>query len=127
MPLGNRHETILVVEDEDDVRSFTRDTLRELGYEVREASNGHEALHALETNPGLRLLFTDIGLPGGLNGRQLADEARRRWPGLKVLLTTGYTRDAVVRHGRLEQGVELLVKPFTEADLARKIREVLDK
>jgi signal transduction histidine kinase len=127
VPLGNRHETILVVEDEDDVRSFTRDTLRELGYEVREASNGHEALHALETNPGLRLLFTDIGLPGGLNGRQLADEARRRWPGLKVLLTTGYTRDAVVRHGRLEQGVELLVKPFTEADLARKIREVLDK
>ncbi len=109
------------------MRSFTRDTLRELGYEVREAANGPSALQALESNPGLQLLFTDIGLPGGLNGRQLADEARRRWPGLKVLLTTGYTRDAVVRHGRLDPGVELLVKPFTEADLARKIREVLDR
>jgi DNA-binding response OmpR family regulator len=61
------------------------------------------------------------------DGRQLADEARRRWPGLKVLLTTGYTRDAVVRHGRLESGVELIVKPFTGADLARKICEVLDR
>ena len=127
VPLGNRHETILIVEDEDDVRSFTRDTLRELGYEVREAANGPAALQALEGNPGLRLLFTDIGLPGGLNGRQLAEEARRRWPGLRVLLTTGYTRDAMVRQGRLDPGVELLVKPFTEADLARKIREVLDR
>ncbi len=127
VPMGSRHETILVVEDEDDVRSFTRDTLQELGYDVREAANGPAALRALEANPGLRLLFTDIGLPGGLNGRQLADEARRRWPSIRVLLTTGYTRDAVVRHGRLEPGVELLVKPFTEADLARKIREVLDR
>jgi signal transduction histidine kinase len=127
VPLGQRHETILIVEDEEDVRSFTRDTLRELGYQVSEAANGPAALQALERNPGLRLLFTDIGLPGGLNGRQLADEARRRWPGIRVLLTTGYTRDTLVRHGRLEPGVELLVKPFTEADLARKIREVLDR
>jgi signal transduction histidine kinase/CheY-like chemotaxis protein len=127
VPLGHRHETILIVEDEADVRSFTRDTLRELGYEVREAANGPAALQALERNPGLRLLFTDIGLPGGLNGRQLADEARRRWPGIRVLLTTGYTRDALIRHGRLDPGVELLVKPFTEADLARKIRDVLDR
>jgi signal transduction histidine kinase len=127
VPLGRRHETILVVEDEDDVRSFTRDTLQELGYQVREAANGPAALQTLERHPDLRLLFTDIGLPGGLNGRQLADEARRRWPGLKVLLATGYTRDAVVRHGRLEPGMELIVKPFTEADLARKIREVLDR
>jgi signal transduction histidine kinase len=126
VPLGNRHEAILVVEDEDDVRNFTRDTLRELGYDVREAANGPAALEALERNPRLRLLFTDIGLPGGLNGRQLADEVRRRWPGIRVLLTTGYTRDAMVRQGRLDPGVELLIKPFTEADLARKIREVLD-
>jgi signal transduction histidine kinase len=127
MPHGSRHETILVVEDEDDVRSFTRETLRELGYEVREAASGPAALQMMEGTPDLRLLFTDIGLPGGLNGRQLADEARRRWPSLKVLLTTGYTRDSTVRHGRLEPGLELLVKPFTEADLARKIREVLDR
>ena len=126
VPLGNPHEAILVVEDEDDVRNFTRDTLRELGYDVREAANGPAALDALERNPRLRLLFTDIGLPGGLNGRQLADEVRRRWPGIRVLLTTGYTRDAMVRQGRLDPGVELLIKPFTEADLARKIREVLD-
>jgi signal transduction histidine kinase len=127
VPLGSRHEAILVVEDEDDVRKFTCDTLHELGYDVREAANGPGALQALESNPGLRLMFTDIGLPGGLNGRELADEARKRWPGLKVVLTTGYTRDAIVRQGMLEAGVELIVKPFTEADLARKIREVLDR
>ena len=107
--------------------AFTRDTLRELGYQVREAANGRAALQALDGYPDLRLLFTDIGLPGGLNGRQLAEEARRRRPELKVLLTTGYTRDAMVRQGRLEPGVELIVKPFTEADLAKKIREVLDR
>ena len=81
----------------------------------------------MEANPGLLLLFTDIGLPGGLNGRQLAEQARRRRPALRVLFTTAYTRDAMVRHGRLDPGVELLVKPFTEADLARKVREVLDR
>ena len=127
LPLGSRHETILIVEDEEDVRTFTRDTLRELGYQVREAANGRAALQALDGYPDLSLLFTDIGLPGGLNGRQLAEEARRRRPELKVLLTTGYTRDAMVRQGSLEPGVELIVKPFTEADLAKKIREVLDR
>jgi len=127
VPRGSRDETILIVEDEDDVRSFTHETLQELGYAVREAANGPAALQALESNPDLRLLFTDIGLPGGLNGRELADEARRRRPGLKVLLTTGYTRDAIVRHGRLDAGVELIVKPFTQADLARKVRDALDR
>jgi len=126
LPLGKHHEAILIVEDEHDVRSFTRETLQELGYEVREAASGSAALRALEASPNLRLLFTDIGLPGGMNGRQLAEEARRRRPELKVLLTTGYTRDTTVRQGRLDPGVELLIKPFTEADLAKKIREVLD-
>ena len=126
LPLGKHHEAILIVEDERDVRSFTRETLQELGYEVREAASGSAALRALEASPNLRLLFTDIGLPGGMNGRQLAEEARRRRPELKVLLTTGYTRDTMVRQGRLDPGVELLIKPFTEADLAKKIREVLD-
>ncbi|HUB16146.1 MAG TPA: ATP-binding protein, partial [Acetobacteraceae bacterium] len=93
LPLGKHHEAILIVEDEHDVRSFTRETLQELGYEVREAASGSAALRALEASPNLRLLFTDIGLPGGMNGRQLAEEARRRRPELKVLLTTGYTRD----------------------------------
>jgi signal transduction histidine kinase len=127
MPRGSRHETILVVEDEDDVRRFTCDTLQELGYDVREAADGPAALQVLADNPGLRLLFTDIGLPGGLNGRQLADEARRRRPGLLVLLTTGYARDAIAQHGRLDPGMELIVKPFAEADLASKIRDLLDR
>jgi signal transduction histidine kinase len=126
LPLGNQHESILVVEDEADVRGFTRDTLHELGYDVREAPDGSAALVVLDHEPNLRLIFTDIGLPGRLNGRQLAEEARRRRPGLKVLLTTGYTRDTLAREGRLEPGMALLVKPFTEADLARKIREMLD-
>jgi len=126
VPLGHRNETILLVEDEADVRSFTRETLQELGYQVLEAANGPDALAALDRASDLRLLFSDIGLPGGLNGRELADEARRRRPELKVLLTTGYTRDSTIRQGRLDPGVELIVKPFTEADLARKIRDVLD-
>jgi signal transduction histidine kinase len=127
VPGGARSETILVVEDEDDVRSFTRDTLRDLGYGVREAIDGQSALRILEAEPGLRLLFTDVGLPGGLDGRQLAEEARRRRPGLKVLFTTGYARDAIVHHGRLDPGVELIPKPFTEADVANKVREMLDR
>ena len=74
----------------------------------------------------IRLLFTDIGLPGGINGRQLADEARRRRPGLSVLFTTGYARNAIVHHGRLDPGVELIVRPYTYEALARKIRAMLE-
>jgi CheY-like chemotaxis protein len=72
------------------------------------------------------LLFTDVGLPG-INGRELADEARRRRPGLKVLYTTGYARNAIVHHGRLDPGVQMIPKPFTYAALAAKIRDILDK
>ena len=72
------------------------------------------------------LLLTDVGLPGGMNGRQLADEARRRRPELRVLFTTGYARNAIVHHGRLDPGVELIVKPYTYAALARKIRTMLE-
>ena len=126
VPRGASNETILVVEDEQDVRDFTRDTLRDLGYAVREAGDGQAALRIIDAEPGLRLLFTDVGLPGSLDGRQLADEVRRRRPGLKVLFTTGYARDAIVHHGRLDAGVELIPKPFNAADLARKVRAVLD-
>ncbi len=115
-------ETILVVEDDPDVRANTASMLRELGYAVLEAEDGHAALHLLERHAEVRLLFTDIGLPGGLNGRQLAEKARRRRAGLKVLFTTGYARNAITHHGRLDPGVELLVKPFTYASLASKIR-----
>jgi signal transduction histidine kinase len=119
-------ETILLVEDDDDVRAFAVDLLRELGYRVLAAATGPEALPLLDQHPEVRLLFTDVALPGGMTGRQLADEAERRHPGLKILYTTGYARNAIVHQGRLDPGVELIVKPFTSAALAARIRQLLD-
>jgi CheY-like chemotaxis protein len=81
----------------------------------------------LDAHRDIALLFTDIGLPGGMNGRQLADEARRRRPGLKVLFTSGYARNAIVHHGRLDPGVELISKPFTYAALGTRVRRMLDE
>ena len=121
-----RGETILVVEDDPDVRSFTTDMLRELRYTVLEAADGPSALRLLDAHREIALLFTDVGLPGGMNGRQLADEARRRRSRLKVLFTSGYARNAIVHHGRLDPGVELLSKPFTFATLGARIRRLLD-
>ncbi len=117
--------TILVVEDDDEVREHTARLLRDLGYRVVEAADGGAALHALDGEDEVDLLFTDVGLPGGINGRQLADEAARRRPGLKLLFTTGYARDAIFHQGRLEPGLQLIVKPFTFAGLAAKVRQVL--
>jgi signal transduction histidine kinase len=125
-PRGNSTETILVVEDEPDVRMATVETLRGLGYEVIEAPDGHVALRQLADVTGIRLLFTDVGLPGGMNGVQLAEAARRRDPGLLVLFTTGYARDAFAVHSPLTAGAEVLSKPFDELSLARKLRDVLD-
>ncbi|TMJ56789.1 MAG: response regulator [Alphaproteobacteria bacterium] len=119
-------ETILVVEDDADVRSFASDLLRDLGYRVLAAATGPDGLRLLDQYPEVRLLFTDVALPGGMTGRQLADEAERRHPGLKVLYTTGYARNAIVHQGRLDPGVELIVKPFTSAALAGKVRQLLD-
>jgi PAS domain S-box-containing protein len=124
-PARTPGETVLVVEDDEDVRSYSADILRGLGYRVVEAPEGPGALRLLDSDPEIRLLFTDVGLPGGLNGRQLADEAKRRRPDLKVLFTTGYARNAIVHQGRLDPGVELIVKPFTAANLAAKVRQVL--
>ncbi len=119
-------ETVLVVEDHADVRAFSVETLREFGYAVLEAGSGVEALQRLEEDPSVRLMFTDVGLPGGMTGRELADVARVRWPKLKVLFTTGYARNAIVHHGRLDPGVELIAKPFTANALAARIRSMLD-
>ncbi len=119
-------ETILVVEDDSEVRSFTVNMLRELGYLVIEASDGPGAIRLLETHREIALLLTDVGLPGGMNGRQVADEAQRRRVGLKVLFSSGYARNAIVHHGRLDPGVELIMKPFTYTSLAAKVRRVLD-
>jgi PAS domain S-box-containing protein len=124
---GTRSETILVVEDDDDVRQHSTQLLSEMGYRVFEASNGQAALDILQRHDDIELLFTDIGLPGGMNGRQLADAAQQRWPALRVLYTTGYARNAIVHHGRLDPGVNLVTKPFTYDDLAARIAEMLDQ
>jgi len=125
LPKAVRSEVILVVEDEEAVRGFTVEMLRELGYGVLEAANGHAALRLIDANPTIQLLFTDVGLPGGINGRELADAALKRRPDLKVLFTSGYTRNAIVHGGRLDAGVALIGKPFTYAALAEKISQVL--
>ena len=117
-------QTILLVEDDQDVREYTRAALTSLGYRVLEAGDGISALRILEGSPDVALLFTDVGLPG-MNGRRLAREAHDRLPNLKVLYTTGYARNAIVHHGLLDADVELLPKPFTVETLGRKIRQVL--
>lgn len=119
-------EVILVVDDDADVRNFTMEMLRELGYVAIGAGSGGEGLRLLDNRPDIKLLFTDMGLPGGMNGRQLADEAKRRRPALKILFTSGYARNAIVHHGRLEPGVELLPKPYPFAALGTRVRRILD-
>jgi PAS domain S-box-containing protein len=119
-------ETILVAEDDEALRLYTTDILRELGYRVLEAASGAEALEILDKDDQVDLLFSDVVMPGGINGRQLADEAIRRRPGLKVLFTTGYTRNAIVHHGRLDPDIHLISKPFSFQELAARLRVRLD-
>jgi PAS domain S-box-containing protein len=119
-------ETILVVEDDDAARAYSTEVLRELGYHVLEAPNAGAALEILDRQADVHLLFTDIGLPGAMNGRQLSDEARRRRSGLKVLLATGYAGDATIHADRLEPGVTVMSKPFNFGDLTKRVRNALD-
>lgn len=126
LPQGRPGEVILVVEDEQRVRHFAVDALRELGYTALSASNGFDGLELVRQQPTLRLLLTDIVMPG-MNGRKLADEAKLVRPNLPVLYTTGYTRNAVVHNGMLDPGVALLAKPFTIAQLAQRVRAILDE
>jgi CheY-like chemotaxis protein len=125
LPQG-RSELVLVVEDDPDVRDYTVEMVGDLGYSVLSAQDGASALRLLDSHPDVSLLFTDVGLPGGMNGRQLAEQALRRQPRLRVLYTTGYARNAIVHRGRLDPGVEVMFKPFTYSDLATKIRQVLE-
>jgi PAS domain S-box-containing protein len=119
------HETILVVEDQADVRAFAANFLQELGYRVIEAANGPAALHIVRERPDVDLLFTDMIMPGGMNGRELAEQVRLQIPGIKVLYTTGYSDEALTRIGSLHADAILLNKPYEDVDLAQKIREAL--
>ncbi len=126
-PEASGAKSVLVVEDEDAVRAHSVSVLRELGYRVLEAGDGPTALGLLGCEAGaVDLLFSDVVLPGGMTGAELARRAVTLRPGLRVLFTTGYARDAIVHQGRLDPGVRLITKPFTYADLAARVREVLD-
>jgi signal transduction histidine kinase len=125
-PRAREGETILIVEDNEGVREYAKGALEELGYRVVEAGDADQALAVLDRPPRVDLLFTDVVLPGPDNGRVLATKARQKYPDLPVLYTTGYTRNAIVHQGRLDADVELLNKPYTQQDLARKVRELLD-
>jgi signal transduction histidine kinase/ActR/RegA family two-component response regulator len=120
-----RGESILVVEDDEAVRRLAVEGLSELGYAVIHADTAEHALKALDEHPSVVLLFTDVVMPN-VNGRELAEQAQARRPDLKVLFTTGYTREAVVRDGTLEPGVRLIGKPYTLHQLSRAVRETLD-
>ncbi|MDE2376840.1 MAG: PAS domain S-box protein [Bradyrhizobium sp.] len=119
------HETILIVEDDALVRQYVATQIRGLGYTALEAADAAEALALIDGDAVIDLLFTDVIMPGQMNGRQLADEAARRRPQLKTLFTSGYTHNAIVHHGRLDSGVLLLAKPYRKSELARMIRTAL--
>ena len=123
LPTNDGSVSVLVVEDEEGVRRYSTDALRDLGYRVLEADNGKAALRILDADPEISILFTDVVMPE-MNGRRLAEAALERRPALKVLFTTGYTRNAIVHNGMLDADVNLLSKPFSLDDLARKVAEL---
>ena len=119
-------EVILVVEDDAGVRAYSAGALRELGYEVIEAENGEAAIRLLESDARIDLVFSDVVLTGTLTGRDVGHGCQRLRPGTPVLFTSGYARDAISRNSRLEEGIELLAKPFSFSDLATKVRSVIE-
>jgi CheY-like chemotaxis protein len=116
---------VLVVEDEPAVRMVIHDALSDCGYTVVETDNGQSALHIVESGIRIDLLLTDVGLPGGMNGRQLADVARQRRSDLKVLFLTGYAENAAVGNGRMEQGMEVMTKPFSLEAFAARVKGMI--
>ena len=127
LPEGEKVETILVVEDDADLRAYVSDVLRDLNYRVVSAPSAQGALTILlQEEPKVSLLLTDVVMPG-INGRELGRRAQQIRPGLKILYMTGYSRNAVVHQGRLDEGVDLLEKPISQAKLALRVREVLDR
>ncbi|HSM80053.1 MAG TPA: ATP-binding protein [Nodosilinea sp.] len=118
-------ELILLVEDDESVRRYAQAQLAELGYRVLEAATGPAALALVRQHPDIDLLFTDVVMPGGMSGHDLARQARQLRPGLRVLYTSGYSENVIVNQGRLDAGVQLLSKPYGRADLSRKLRQAL--
>jgi PAS domain S-box-containing protein len=124
-PVQGGDETVLIVEDDALVRNYVIKQVESLGYTALEAANAAEALDIIDNYATVDLLFTDVIMPGAMNGRQLVDEALRRRPALKALFTSGYTENAILHHGRLDVGVLLLAKPYRKSELARMIRVAL--
>ncbi len=124
-PVTGGSETVLVVEDDEDVRGTVVEMLQDLGYRVLKAKNAHSALAIVESGVAVDLLFTDVVMPGPLRSPELARKARERLPNIAVLFTSGYTENAIVHGGRLDAGIELLSKPYTREALARRLRHVL--
>ena len=125
-PRAEQGETVLVIDDEPAVRMLVTDVLEDLGYLAVEAADGPSGLKILHSDLRLDLMITDVGLPGGMNGRQVADSARVVRPNLKVLFITGYAENAAIRDGRLEPGMQVLTKPFEMEVLAARIREMVE-
>jgi CheY-like chemotaxis protein len=119
-------ETVLVVDDEPTVRLLMTDLLQDAGYRVLDAPDGPAGLKILQSETRIDLLVTDVGLPGGMNGRQVADAARVLRPNLKVLFITGYAENAVIGSNQLEPGMQVITKPFAMEALASKVREIID-
>jgi PAS domain S-box-containing protein len=126
-PRAGAGETVLVVDDEPTVRMLVTETLLDLGYQAIEAVDGPSGLRVLQSDSRIDLLVTDVGLPGPMNGRQMADAARVKRPGLNVLFITGFAENAVVGNGQLERGMHVLTKPFAMEALARRIKELIRK
>jgi CheY-like chemotaxis protein len=120
-PRSEQGETVLVVDDEPTVRMLVTDVLDELGYSAIEAADSVAGLKILQSDVRIDLLITDVGLPGGMNGRQMADAARRTRPDLKVLFITGYAENAAVGNGHLERGMAVMTKPFPIEALAARV------
>ena len=123
---GNELMTGYISGTPDPLSSLTIAALRDLGYSVIEATNGPQARKLLEGDAKIDLLFTDVVMPGGMTGRQVADAAKQRRPTLKILFTSGYTENSITHHGRLDTGVHFLSKPFRRQELALKVREALE-
>jgi CheY-like chemotaxis protein len=125
--VGGAGENVLIIDDEPTIRMLIVDTLGELGYACAEATDGPAGLKILQSSDRIDLLITDVGLPGGLNGRQVADAARTLRPDLKILFITGYAENAVLNHGHIERGMEVLTKPFPVGDLVSRVQRLLSE